>query len=192
MLLILIALASVADATPKKHAPGALVLLIDRSGSMQGPKLDTAKDAALVAIEGLAPTDQVAIISFDSEAKVEIPLQSAANKKQIAKDLAKLDAGGGTAFLPALQAAEAVLHDSKLATKHVILFTDGESPSDGVADLAKKMHAAKITISAVGVAGADRTLLSMIADEGNGRLYMVEDIGSLPKIFLKEIESAFH
>ena len=94
--------------------------------------------------------------------------------------------------MPALQAAEKVLHDSKLATKHVILFTDGESPSDGVAELAKTMHKEKITITAIGVQGADRNLLSAIADAGNGRLYMVEDIGSLPKIFLKEIESSFY
>ncbi len=191
MLLILLALGVVADAAPKKHAPGALVLLIDRSGSMQGTKLDTAKEAALVAIDVLAPADQVAIISFDSEAKVEVPLQPAANKKQIAKDLAKLDAGGGTAFLPALQAADKVLHDSKLAGKHVILLTDGESPADGVPELVKKMHEAKITVTAVGLGGADRTLLEVITREGAGRLYMVEDLGALPRIFMKEIGEAF-
>jgi uncharacterized protein with von Willebrand factor type A (vWA) domain len=166
-------------------------LLIDTSGSMQGAKLDAAKEAARVAIEVLAPADQVAIISFDSEAKVEIALQPAANKKQIAKDVAKLAAGGGTAFLPALQAAEKVLHGSKLVSKHVILLTDGESPSDGVAELVKTMHEAKITVTAVGLGGADRTILSTISEEGAGRLYMVEDIGALPRIFMKEIGEAF-
>ena len=43
-----------------------------------------------------------------------------------------------------------------------------------------------ITVSAVGVPGADRALLDVIADRGSGRLYMVEDLGALPKIFLRE------
>jgi Ca-activated chloride channel family protein len=191
MVLILLALATVAGAAPKKHAPGALVLVLDRSGSMQGPKLDTVRDGALAAIEALDPADQVAVITFDSEARLAIPLQPAANKKAIAKELAKLDAGGGTAFLPALQSAEKVLHDSKLASKLVILFTDGESPSEGIPELVKTMHQAKVTVSAVGVQGADKTLLSLITDAGGGRLYMVEDLGSIPKIFVREIESSF-
>jgi hypothetical protein len=40
------------------------------------------------------------------------------------------------------------------------------------------------------VQGADRNLLSMIADAGEGRLYMVEDIGALPKIFMQETQEA--
>jgi len=45
-------------------------------------------------------------------------------------------------------------------------------------------------VSCVGVQGADRNMLSMIADAGDGRLYMVEDIGALPKIFMKETQEA--
>src|SRR5262249_57594341 len=52
------------------------------------------------------------------------------------------------------------------------------------------MRAKRITGPCVGVHGADRSLLSMIADAGDGRLYMVEDIGALPKIFMKETQEA--
>jgi hypothetical protein len=52
------------------------------------------------------------------------------------------------------------------------------------------MRAARITVSAVGVSGADRNLLSMIADNGDGRLYMTDDIGALPRIFMKETTEA--
>jgi hypothetical protein len=52
------------------------------------------------------------------------------------------------------------------------------------------MRASRITVSCVGVQGADRSMLSMIADAGDGRLYMVEDIGALPKIFMKETQEA--
>ena len=52
------------------------------------------------------------------------------------------------------------------------------------------MRSTRITVSAVGVQGADKNLLQMIAENGNGRLYMVEDIGALPKIFMKETQEA--
>ena len=52
------------------------------------------------------------------------------------------------------------------------------------------MRASRITVSCVGVQGADRNMLAMIAEAGDGRLYMVEDIGSLPKIFMKETQEA--
>ena len=52
------------------------------------------------------------------------------------------------------------------------------------------MRASRITVSCVGVQGADRNMLAMIADAGDGRLYMVEDIGALPKIFMKETQEA--
>lgn len=185
--ILFLLVASVAAAAPK-HKPGAVVLVVDRSGSMQGPKLEAAKEAILATVTQLAPDDQIAIVVFDSEASVLVPLTKP--NKAIAKDVAKLQAGGGTNLLPALQSAFDILKPLKLAHRHVILMTDGESPSDGIADLVKTMHDAGITASTIGVQGADRNLLAIIADGGNGRLYMIDDVGALPKIFMKEVASA--
>jgi Mg-chelatase subunit ChlD len=153
-------------------------------------KLDATKEAARVAVEMLDPTDQVAIVVFDSEATVHVPLQPAANKTRIGWEVAKLTAGGGTAFLPALQLATSILAGAKVKVKHTILMSDGEAPADGVIEQVKKMREAKITISTVGLQGADRNLLNAISDGGVGRLYMVNDLVELPKIFAKEISTA--
>ena len=105
-------------------------------------------------------------------------------------DIAKLSAGGGTNILPGLREAKEILDSINAKVKHVILMTDGEAPTDGIADLVGQMRDERITVSCVGVQGADKNLLSMIADTGEGRLYMVEDIGALPKIFMKETQEA--
>ncbi len=105
-------------------------------------------------------------------------------------DIAKLSAGGGTNILPGLREANEILDGINAKVKHVILMTDGEAPTDGIADLVGQMRDERITVSCVGVQGADKNLLSMIADTGEGRLYMVEDIGALPKIFMKETQEA--
>lgn len=65
----------------------------------------------------------------------------------------------------------------------MLLLTDGEATSERLVELVTKMRDARITVAAIGLAGADRDRLSQIADAGGGHLYMVEDVGKLPKLF---------
>ena len=61
----------------KEQPDVALVLVIDRSGSMQGPKLEAAKESARATAEVLSPNDYIAVVAFDSEAQVLRPPDSA-------------------------------------------------------------------------------------------------------------------
>ncbi len=179
------------DSEKIKEQPDiAVALVIDRSGSMQGPKLEAAKESARVTAEVLSPNDIITVVAFDSEAQVFVRPTRASNRMRISNDIARLQSGGGTNIFPGLKEAFELLQGINAKVKHVILLSDGEAPTDGLAELVRDMHASRITVSAVGVQGADRNMLAMITDEGEGRLYMVEDIGSLPKIFMQETQEA--
>lgn len=172
----------------KREQPSlALVLCIDRSASMNGPKLELAKDAARATAEMLAPDDLIGVVAFDSQAIPLVRLQRAQNRIRIATDIARLTAGGGTQLLPPLNEAYQQLVSANAKIKHVILLTDGQAEYQGIVELTDQMVQNKITVSTVGVgAGADQTLLTAIAEHGGGRFYYTQDASSVPKIFTKE------
>ncbi|MDP3276215.1 MAG: VWA domain-containing protein [Deltaproteobacteria bacterium] len=168
----------------------ALSLVIDRSGSMQGTPLEMAKQAARRTAEVLGPDDQLEVIGFDTEAITVVRMQSARNRVRIANDIARLRPGGGTAIFPALDRAYRDLQVTRAVTKHVILLSDGQAPTDGIRELVQAMVADGITVSAIGLgSGVDRTLLENIGRIwGGGRTYVTNDPSNLPQLFLRETQ----
>ena len=184
LVCALLAVSAIAVAEPKGRA---LVIILDRSGSMQGLKIESAKDAAKAAVGKLKASDTVAVITFDSDATVVAKPQ--APGKAVETAIAGIKPGGGTNILPALKEARALFHGISAKRKHVIVLSDGEAPTDGIADLVKEMRKEHVTVSAIGIAGADRNLLAQISEAGEGRLWMVEDLTALAKVFVKETEA---
>ena len=179
------------DSEKQREQPNiAIVLVVDRSGSMSGPKIEAAKESARVTAEVLSASDLISVIAFDSQPTTIVRLQKASNRMRISTDISRLQAGGGTNIYPALRESYEILQGANAKVKHVIVLSDGQAPYDGIADLCQEMRASRITVSAVGIGDADRNLLNMIADNGEGRLYMTDDLAALPRIFLKETTEA--
>ena len=171
----------------QEEASLALALVIDKSGSMAGDKLELTKQAARATAEVLPPSDQIAVIVFDSQSKPVVELQRAANRQRIANDIGRIQASGGTNILAGLREAVDELLPARARKKHVILLSDGQSPYDEIPDLVDAATAAHITISAIGVGdGADQTMLKTIAERGGGRFYQTRDPASIPRIFSRE------
>jgi Ca-activated chloride channel homolog len=179
------------DSEKTREQPNiAIALVVDRSGSMSGPKIEAAKESARATAEVLSPNDLISVIAFDNQPTTIVRLQKASNRLRISTDISRLQAGGGTNIYPALREAFEILQGANAKVKHVIVLSDGQAPYDGIAELAQEMRSYRITVSAVGIGDADRNLLNIIADNGEGRLYMTEDLGALPRIFMKETTEA--
>ncbi len=179
------------DPPQKKQMPkGALVLVIDRSGSMTGEKVEICKIAAMAAVRLLSRRDLMGLVVFDATSSWLVPLQPAEDKNKINQLIRSIGAGGGTVMGPAMQKAFEALSDVDVTIKHVIILTDGQtSDGDLCAKLGNDMANSDITVSTVAVGPQTNSkLLYDIAEVTQGRFYQVADPMNIPEIFVKEAQ----
>ncbi|TWU06373.1 VWA domain-containing protein [Stieleria varia] len=169
----------------------AMVLVIDKSGSMGGEKIELAKDAARAAVELLGPRDSIGVIAFDGESYWVNELRSASDKGYVIDQIATIDAGGGTNMYPAMSDAYEALAGASAKLKHCIMLTDGISAPGDFEGMAGEMAASRMTVSTVALGqGSSEELLEDIARIGGGRYYFCDDPQSIPQVFAKETVEA--
>lgn len=176
---------------PRDAPQVALVLVLDRSGSMQQTVADTnrlqiAKDAALASVDLLNEQSLTAIIAFDSDASVLAPLQRV-DPIRLAEALDALQPGGGTSIFPGLQAAFDQLDGVESMAKHIVVMTDGLSQPADYAELMQAINAQDISVSTVAIGtGADVGRLQDLARLGGGAFHSTIDFQALPSILSQE------
>jgi Mg-chelatase subunit ChlD len=171
----------------KVNPVGALMLVIDSSGSMIGEKIAWSKAAAIAATDMLGPRDYIGVVTFDSEAHWLVPMQRSADRDRIKAGIDRLGAAGGTDMMPALKEAYRAIQGVNASLKHVIVLTDGHTPNANFQGLVSSMRNRKITTTGVAVGNdADRVLLADIGQRGGGKFYTVTNPKAIPRIFMRE------
>ncbi len=147
-----------------------IVLVIDTSSSMAGPKIEAARSAATRFLESVdARRDRVGLITFDGEARRIWPITS--NLPLIAEWLAAITTGSGTRIDLGLEEAmrEIGFRARPDSQRVIVLLSDG-LPSDGTArrarDVASIARSAGITLFSIGLGvDADSGFLSDITGD---------------------------
>src|SRR5918998_2490709 len=173
-----------------------LSLVLDRSGSMGGAKMERAREAARSCIDQLLATDRLSVVIFDEEVEVLIPSQLAENKSALKETLGQVYARSSTALHEAwvrggIQVSE---HLTDGAINRVLLITDGLANigltnTDEIVTQALNLHKRGVSTSTIGI-GADfnEGLLMPMANAGGGNAWHVEHADDMQRIFAVELE----
>jgi Mg-chelatase subunit ChlD/uncharacterized membrane protein len=180
-------------AEPPPEKPTAVVLVLDKSGSMSGPKIEMARDAARSSIKTLRPIDFIGVISFDESFNWVIPLGPAGSLEDKSDLINQITANGGTKIYQAVESGFEAIKDAKATHKHIILLTDGVSTPGTQEDfpkLEKEAVAKHVIISTIGVGDyINRDLLDELAHKTKGKSHFVESAESIPQIINAEVKS---
>ena len=154
-----------------------VALVLDRSGSMAGERIQALREAVTAALATLGETDVVSIVAFDSEVETVVEARPRNEIENLDALLARIEPAGGAALYDALNQGAAQLRRraGPATSNHLILVTDGP-PTKGPREIADFTRLAgafadeRITISSIGV-GDDfnEDLLAALARAGNGR-----------------------
>ncbi|MCF6175098.1 MAG: VWA domain-containing protein [Victivallaceae bacterium] len=165
----------------------AMVLVIDKSGSMGGMKISLARQAGKAAVELLGLRDYIGVIAFDGQPVVIAEMTSAVSAGQVVSAIDSIAAGGGTNLYPAMVKGKEMLDQTSAKIKHMIVLSDGQSMPGDFDGITSGMAGGGITVSTVALGGgAHRALMSRIAELGRGRYYETLDADNVPRIFARE------
>ena len=175
-------------APPRSPEGTAVVLIIDKSSSMEGRKIELARLAAIGVVDNLRPVDQVGVLIFDNSFQWAVPMRRAEDKALIKRLISGIVPDGGTQIAPALTEAYRRVLPSRATFKHIVLLTDGISEEGDSLDLSKEAAARHVTISTVGLGqDVNRAYLEKVATVANGKSYFLNEPAGLEQILLKDV-----
>jgi Ca-activated chloride channel family protein len=171
-----------------------LGIVIDRSGSMAGPKLEITKQCVEYLVRRLDPSDQLTLVTYDTE----VQLLSALGPVDVARleqIIRSIPPGGMTNLSGGwLKGREELARSAADDPKRLVLLTDGLA-NVGVTDHASLVGFARtaagngIGTTTIGFGeGFDEELLTDMANSGGGNSYYADSVDAAPGIFAEEFE----
>jgi Ca-activated chloride channel homolog len=180
----------------KDSLPLNLGLVVDRSGSMSGGKLEQAKEAAAQILNLMRPKDSVSIVDFDDKIRVTVDCPSVTSeaRREALSSLRQLHPGGSTnlgdGWLTGCECVARRLGADKVS--RTLLLTDGEANVGIVDPLALGQQASDlfergVPTSTFGIGeGFNEHLLETMSNRGGGNFYYIDQTGNIAAILMRE------
>ena len=182
--------------TRDNRIPLNLSVVLDRSGSMAGEKLDAARDAAAMLIRRLHPDDVVSVVAYDDEVTTVAEPATGDSQGSLPQQVQHIEAGGSTNLSGGWLRGRELVASGKRdgGVNRVVLLTDGLA-NVGITDpaqllgLCRTACGAGITTTTIGFgADYDEKLLRGMADAGGANTYYIERPDQAGDVFAEELE----
>jgi Ca-activated chloride channel homolog len=135
--------------------PLNLSLVLDRSKSMDGERMDMVKDNSIRLLRQLGPNDIISIVTFSDRAEILVPPTQVADIHLIESRISRIATSGSTEIYQGLSAGIAQIRQNRIPgyINHLILFTDGRTYGDEelCLELGKEAAEEGISISGLGI-----------------------------------------
>ena len=176
-------------APPRSPEGTCVVLIIDKSSSMEGRKIELARLSAIGVVDNLRPIDFVGVLIFDNSFQWAIPIRKADDRAALRRIISGITPDGGTQIAPALTEAYQRILPHQAVFRHIVLLTDGISEEGDSMALAREAVANRVTISTVGLGqDVNRAFLEKVAASAQGKSYFLNDPSGLEQILLRDVE----
>ena len=179
---VLLELAAPTAKSNEPRAPAALEVVLDRSGSMQGDRLEAAKAALESLVDRLDPSDNFGLVVFDDDVQVAIPAGPLTDKDAVRYVIRSIHPGGMTnlsgGLLRGLQEARRVKADGSAT---LVLLSDGHANAgvtshEDLGSIASDARGRGVTTSTIGIGlDYDEALLASLSKGGAGDAHFAEE-----------------
>ncbi len=185
-IYVLVELLPSAD-VESQRLPLNLCLVLDRSTSMKGGRLQQVKEAARHIVDQLHEDDVLSLVTFDDRAELLLPGRRDVDGVSARAAISQIQASGGTEILQGLHLGWQQIQrwHSPDRVSHLLLFTDGQTYGDeeGCLEMARLAAREQVSLTLMGVGSDwnDQLLDHMAELSGPGSISVYVD--STSKIF---------
>ena len=194
MLYVILDLQAPVESRRNPSPPLNVCIVIDRSTSMKGEKMDVVKSAAVQILRNLRPQDILSVVAFSDRAEVIIPASYQQDRSRLEARIQMIQPSGGTEIFQGLDAGakEVMRSHNEKRLNHIILLTDGQTYGDeqNCLELATKLAGRNIGISAMGIGEEwNDIFLDVLATRTGGSSAYISEPQDIKRLLLEKFSA---